>query len=527
MSRSPPPKKPAKFARDFSSARLPDGKTVTFTAAEAKVISVLAARPGHAMSRATILDAMAADGEKSERSVDFLINRIRKKLDDRARAPVHIETRYGGGYLWKVQTPFEENIEGAFALLGPIINPPAGEQARDLLLRFGRDLQAELQRTFSEEDEIIFAPEIDHLDPYRASAPPITVEITCLSQKQEAIEYLVTAHSRSLGRVLTASRHNMQINAAGLRQGSRLAREIATQVSLEDWKGQALRATETVAIPLAAHMASRMPKNAAKAWPITERKLRTLRELDPHNPELKLMYAAHLQSRYAVQGVSLFAEGIDTRHEDERLIEELVFDALDFARGSPNYAITAAKLLYFLDGQYREIAVELAEEAQAVQTIAPASLAIVGQLRAFTGRTEAAVSALRQALAMTRRDTDFRLYVLVIFAQVLTAIGDRGTLKEVLDELYHSVPGGSFLFAPMFPDPETPSLRARAAAMVIGHEGARARLMHAHYVCARLFERREHGYNLLLGPTRLFQRRHEDVVPEELLERFPQLASGR
>jgi SulP family sulfate permease len=36
----------------------------------------------------------------SDRSIDYLVNRVRRKLGDSARRPHYIETRYGEGYVW-------------------------------------------------------------------------------------------------------------------------------------------------------------------------------------------------------------------------------------------------------------------------------------------------------------------------------------------------------------------------------------------------------------------------------------------
>ena len=48
-----------------------------------------------------LLDAIAGSGSVgTDRSIDFLINRLRAKLGDSARSPTMIATQYGEGYIW-------------------------------------------------------------------------------------------------------------------------------------------------------------------------------------------------------------------------------------------------------------------------------------------------------------------------------------------------------------------------------------------------------------------------------------------
>ena len=89
--------------------------------------------------------------------------------------------------------------------------------------------------------------------------------------------------------------------------------------------------------------------------------------------------------------------GIDDRGRDEDDIESLVLAALPHVQSRPEYAIMAAKLLHFLDRGYYRLARDLAEEAYGSSVSAAGSLAIIGQLRAFAGETEAALRCIDQA----------------------------------------------------------------------------------------------------------------------------------
>ncbi len=79
--------------------RAPDGVQVKLTRAEFDVLTALARSPGRVLSRDYLLDAVArADDEgPSDRLIDVLVSRLRKKMETGGRARV-VETVIGRGY---------------------------------------------------------------------------------------------------------------------------------------------------------------------------------------------------------------------------------------------------------------------------------------------------------------------------------------------------------------------------------------------------------------------------------------------
>lgn len=77
------------------------GEAVILTSYEFQVLSVLAQRPGKALSRDQIMD-LVADREWNpfDRSIDVLIGKIRKKLGDDPRDPKFIRTVRNAGYIF-------------------------------------------------------------------------------------------------------------------------------------------------------------------------------------------------------------------------------------------------------------------------------------------------------------------------------------------------------------------------------------------------------------------------------------------
>ena len=81
------------------------GAKFTFTRNERALLLVLSRNPQRLLSRSHLLDQIEPeDHERSDRYIDFLVNRLRAKLGDDPRSPAFIRTQYGEGYIW-IATP--------------------------------------------------------------------------------------------------------------------------------------------------------------------------------------------------------------------------------------------------------------------------------------------------------------------------------------------------------------------------------------------------------------------------------------
>lgn len=75
------------------------GRAVELTTAEFELLRVLMESRGRVLSRDALMHRLRGiDGSAYDRSVDMLISRLRKKLDDDSRAPRLIKTIRGCGY---------------------------------------------------------------------------------------------------------------------------------------------------------------------------------------------------------------------------------------------------------------------------------------------------------------------------------------------------------------------------------------------------------------------------------------------
>ncbi|RMD49087.1 MAG: response regulator, partial [Alphaproteobacteria bacterium] len=70
------------------------------TAAETALLRALAERPGEAVDRGRLAEALARGDERpQERAVDVQITRLRRKLEDDPREPRYLQTVRGRGYM--------------------------------------------------------------------------------------------------------------------------------------------------------------------------------------------------------------------------------------------------------------------------------------------------------------------------------------------------------------------------------------------------------------------------------------------
>lgn len=168
----------------------------------------------------------------------------------------------------------------------------------------------------------------------------------------------------------------------------------------------------------------------------------------------------------------------------------------------------------------------MAEEAHTSNTNIAASLAVVGQMRAFIGQQEGAVACLNQAANLSPRGSEFHVYTLVMKCQALMAAGDWEALAKARKDLYRVRPATMVVFEHWMTDPAKPSLRARTIALSLSHARATATLKHVNYTTTRLFENVEHRENSIRALLGLLVDRHSaDVIPETVRKTVPGLIS--
>lgn len=93
----------AGWTLDLERRRLqaPDGEDVRLTRGEFELLAVLTAHPGRVFSRDSLLDQISSrEWAPSDRTVDVLIGRLRRKMEADPRDPSLILTVHGVGYVF-------------------------------------------------------------------------------------------------------------------------------------------------------------------------------------------------------------------------------------------------------------------------------------------------------------------------------------------------------------------------------------------------------------------------------------------
>ncbi len=88
---------------DLTAQRLktPDGREVDLTKAEYALLAAFVRNPQRVLSRDQLLDLTRVDGtEVFDRSIDVLILRLRRKIEDNPKEPQVIRTERGAGYIF-------------------------------------------------------------------------------------------------------------------------------------------------------------------------------------------------------------------------------------------------------------------------------------------------------------------------------------------------------------------------------------------------------------------------------------------
>lgn len=514
-----------KFYSTFRAALAQSGEQVTFTKSEARALAFLSKNSDVIISRQSLLDAVTQPGsERNDRSIDFLINRLRRKLDDDARNPRFIETRYGEGYIWiGPKQNVAQDLAGIDIVVGPVRGVEIPLQSGATVLEFAQSLYTALKKKSEPEHKVALVPDFDINLIKNDNGPEISVEMTLVSDGA-ARECIIVARSLRTGQILEFSRHRFDLGLPISRADSGYLIALAEAIVAKLWEVRAKATISSQPLPVAMHDAALRPQSEGTSWDLADQRLRILRASSPENPELKLMYATHLHSKYILKGQKLFFKNLATCSVDEAEIEKLVLESLSFAQSNPDYAVIAGKLLYFVNRGYRDLALELVETAHRSDVNIASSLVVIGQLKGFLGQTGNAIEALEQSVSLSKPGTEFHVYCLVLLCQTLLAHDRRDELVVARGKLYKQSVLGAVFFELLFSDPEAPSLRAKASAMMLSRGRAKALLEYFCYISTRLFEQEVHRENSIRLPVILLQKRFgSSIIPEALAPLVPRL----
>ncbi|MFN4129690.1 MAG: winged helix-turn-helix domain-containing protein [Paracoccaceae bacterium] len=502
------------FHADFTSARRSDGAEVTFTRGETRVLTCLARHPGRVVTRSQILDEISDVGsDKTDRNVDFMINRLRRKLADSPRAPRFIVTRYGEGYVWLPRpSNGQPKAAGAHVVIGPVRGGANIGDATELAAHFTDVFRTEFGRNFGPDHKVVFDPDCPPLSSFSEGAPSIAVDLTFL-RDGTALDCVIHATAFQSGMTYSLSRHRIPFDPDQKADLPDPTEELAHRLAADIWKSLTLTASRREPMQVAMHNAAQNLQGGLPGWAESHRRLQDLAARNPTDHGIQIMMAGNIHSKYVQHGLEIFATGADTRAEDEAQIEALVTANLPFVQNDPFYAATAAKLLYFVGPSYWRLALEMAEKVNRTTTAVAPALAILGPLRGFSGQIEPGLAALDQALELTEPGSEMEVYILCLKCQLLVAVNDRPCLDAVLTRLYALKPTICFVYDIFYGREDDPSPQALMAIASMTMEQARGMLIFADYLCGRHFANPEHRANTLRAPLTLLARKFgSDIV---------------
>lgn len=89
----------------------PDGSDVALTAAEFSLLMAFLERPGRMLSRNQLLDiTQGRDADPFDRSIDVLVSRLRRKLNDADKQQL-LKTQRNGGYQFAARVEYAEPLK--------------------------------------------------------------------------------------------------------------------------------------------------------------------------------------------------------------------------------------------------------------------------------------------------------------------------------------------------------------------------------------------------------------------------------
>lgn len=491
---------------------------IHFTKNERAVLLALSRNPNRLLTRSRLLDEISAHEDRSDRYIDFLVNRLRLKLGDDPKSPIFINTRYGEGYVW-VATPSAAPPPADVLLVIASKLPAQG----DPMARSAAALVERLRETIGVSvgpQRMILADEA--WCPYTADRPCHLLNLS-FQTDDEVLGCVVTLREFPSKRIVTSlileiEPRNFPNLATQVNRIADAMLDVLHRRLGHVSTGLGLAPSDTLEARL--HAASSVLLGSNPRW-AQGAQLAKERAQDPLSADRALQWCMHLFSTLTV--ASPFESiKLAERQRMEREIEATVLAHLPAVEDNPLLMFAAAKLLYFVDRGHLDLAEDLAERSLALTGDSTVSLALMGQLRGARGRFDEAVHYFDQGAKRVDLGPDFQLHIRVMKCLALLAAGNRAMLDLALLEVDTEPPCPSHIacmvdwtFSPHERDLSPSSAQALAA---IGPAGAANALEYAYFTSARQIIPQQARANVMRGLIAQVTRIHgPQVVPPFLV----------
>lgn len=499
------------------------GEAVRFTRAERALLMVFIESSGRVLQRDMLLDAVAGlEAEVADRSVDFIIHRLRRKLKDKPRDPRYIATQYGEGYVW-IASPesVEQPAAGAFLVVGPIHGLGFAPRLADRGRIFARTLSRAIDRGTASHNAVVFDSHCPRPEDFLGQPPQLALTLDFFEAPDGPLDCVLSLRRFATSTIIRIERVRVCDDATEACAEHGVVSRLAEMFIDDIWyalqpSANRRGAPETAPLAVGLHEASENLFGTPETWVDAEQRLRRVLQDNPNDHQARLLLASALHTRYVMDDPTQ-PVAAERRRADETEIEALVTAALPHLQDNGLYALTAAKLLYFVDKVHRKLALELAERTFESTTAFASAFAILAQLHMWEGSIDKALTLYDRGYELARHGSHFHLYILVLKAGAEIAAGYPGS--PAADELYTVKPLTRAQLGLFYAPTSAIDVRPDVTAFIdrLDATGARATIRYVHYLAARHFRDPVHRQNIMRRPLELLLERFDArIVPDDI-----------
>jgi hypothetical protein len=466
-----------------------NGKTIQFTRSERALLLAFTRNPHRLMPRSRLLYEIAS-AESDSRNIDFLVNRLRTKLGDRAKSSKYIATQYGEGYVWiavpspvPVAAPQLAPTDGLLAIVPAFATQDHrfGQQALSLVDRLRNMIAAGVD---AGQNVVVVENARSERMRYvlQVSFQADNGRLDCAATLREMpSKHIVKAFRLDLDSADAAS---FTVEATRVSHG---VVEALQQALTDASTGLGTPTDQPLEIRL--RKASALLSSSNPTWLERGQYLSAERAKNPSNADIALQWCLHLFARLVLDSPFSGGMSLDDRDAIESEIETTVLDYLPLIEANPLLMLAAAKLLYFINRGHLDLAEDLAERAFARTADFAAALPVLGQLRQARGNFNEAMAFFDRGIETAEADSEFLLHMRVLKCIALLAAGDRAALEFAATfslDTAHCPPDTRVLIRLMLTPGDQPLPAAVAKALVAaGPAGARGAVAVLYFTSAR------------------------------------------
>ena len=239
-----------------------------------------------------------------------------------------------------------------------------------------------------------------------------------------------------------------------------------------------------------------------------ERRLRATIAAEPGNFDNHVMLATAIHSNLVIGGFQGLRSPSDFVHATNE-IENLLMAAMEHLEGNDILTLAAAKLFWFVDPKWRQLAMDMAEDVFARTTNFITAFSTVGQLRMWDGRGEEALTLFERAQEIVPvKVSQVGLYISVQKAMAHVSLGDVKGAGAEIGKVIERDQRGLSRYALMFDLGRAFDREAvlEATCRAMSPEDARSFLYYMHFMYARHFVDPHARQNFMREPVAVVRR---------------------